>query len=142
MTAAAVLLLLAVAVTGALAAWSGSVHAGTVRSAALVVGAAVLLAAAAVIALAAPTATGFALAAGRVAAVIAAMAGGSAVVTCAFTLAGATGQRRARATGPRRPRETRTRPFPPRCGAASRSACWSGPRSRCACSRTSPPGSR
>ncbi|BDH57416.1 hypothetical protein [Tsukamurella sp. PLM1] len=53
---------------------------------------AALLGAAALVALAAPAAQGLELGMVRVAAVVAAMAGGSALVTATFALAGATGQ--------------------------------------------------
>ncbi|CAM3583222.1 hypothetical protein ACXYTP_03980 [Tsukamurella ocularis] len=82
-------LLLAAAVAGVLAARRDSRGTAGLVWAAVP---AVLLAAAAAVALAAPAATGFGLAAVRVAAVLAAMAGGSALVTAAFALAGATGE--------------------------------------------------
>ncbi|NKY16966.1 hypothetical protein [Tsukamurella spumae] len=89
MTALVVVLLLAAAVAGVLAARRGTAGVAGIVAAAVP---ALLVGAAAVVALAAPAATGFALAAARVAAVVAAMAGGSALVTAAFTLAGAGGQ--------------------------------------------------
>lgn len=95
MIAVVVVLLLAAALAGVLAARRG--RAGTQARATVtgvVVAAlpAVLVAASAAVALAAPAAHGVGLAAVRVAAVLAAMAGGSALVTAAFALAGATGE--------------------------------------------------
>ncbi|KXP01430.1 hypothetical protein [Tsukamurella pseudospumae] len=89
MIALVVVLLVAAAVAGVLAARRGTEGVAGVVAAAVP---ALFVGAAAVVALAAPAATGFGLAAARVAAVVAAMAGGSALVTAAFTLAGATGR--------------------------------------------------
>ncbi|WP_019203010.1 hypothetical protein [Tsukamurella sp. 1534] len=86
MTAVATLLLVAAGLAGALVARRGSSGRAGVAMAAVPV---VLVCAAAAVALAAPAAQGFGLAAVRVAAVTAAMAGGSVLVTAAFRLAGA-----------------------------------------------------
>lgn len=89
MIVAVVVLLVLAGVAGILAGRAGTDgRAGLIRAAAPLV----VLAAAAVVALAAPAASGFGLATVRVAAVLAAMAGGSVLVTATFVLAGANGR--------------------------------------------------